>query len=434
VPDASLHVTTYPRLGERLYSARLPVGLAVYVLPRPGYAKKYATFATRYGSVDNRFREPGGSVLEVPDGIAHFLEHQMFAQEYGDAFERFAELGASANAFTSYTNTTYLFSCTDRFDDAFRLLLDFVQEPHFTDAGTEKERGIIQQEIRMYDDNPSWRLRQGLHQCLYQVHPFRIDIAGTVESVGRITTDLLRRCYATFYHPANMVVSVVGDVDPEGVVALVEDRIAAHGHRTREPVERLLPAEPPEVASRSFEARMAVARPLLAVGFKERQVGVAGRQRLERDLATDLLLEVLFGPASDNYDAWYQAGLVDRTFAAGYYGEDAFGLSRIGGETDRPGELQEAIMAAVRRARSRGIPAADFRRVQNKAIGGFVSQFNSPEALAYLLNEAHFAGVRPFDYLEVLESLTPDHLERRLAEHLDPDYAAVAVVLPHGRA
>lgn len=418
------------RLSEVVYTARLPVGLAVQVLPRPGFAKKYATFATRYGSVDNRFRTPDGQILEVPDGIAHFLEHQMFAQEDGDAFEKFAALGASANAFTTYTSTTYLFSCTERFEEALRVLLDFVQEPYFTDEGTAKERGIIQQEIRMYEDNPSWRLRQGLHQCLYQVHPFRIDIAGTVESVGRITTDLLQRCYQTFYHPGNMVVSVVGDVDPERVVELVAERVEAHGHQPRGLAERLIPDEPPEVGARRFEARMAVARPLLAVGFKERQVGLSGRARLQRDLATELLLEILFGPASAHYDAWYNAGLIDRTFGAGYYGEATFGLSRIGGETDRPAELEQAILAAVGEARQTGINPADFERVQHKAIGSFVAQFNSPEALAYLLNDSYFSDVGLFDYLDVLTSLTPADLERRLREHLDPAFAAVAVVLP----
>lgn len=423
----------HERLAEDLYEAQLPPGLRVLVLPRPGFAKKYATFATRYGSVDNRFRLKGEKDwVEVPDGIAHFLEHQLFAQEYGDAFERFSELGAEANAFTTFTSTTYLFSTTDAFEENLEVLLDFVQTPHFTDQGTEKEKGIIQQEIRMYQDNPNWRLGQNLREALFQRHPFRIDIAGTVESVGAITTELLETCYRTFYHPSNMVLSVVGDVDPEGVVEQVAADLAKRGYEDQPEIERSFPEEPEAVARQRVEAEMAVSRPLFVLGFKERHHPADGRELVEREVATDILHELLFGPSSDIYNRLYEEGLVDGTFSSSYYGEKDFGMSRLGGATDEPDRLYEELLGAVEEARQRGVKAEDFERVRRKLYGDFISHFDSPETLAYILNATYFHDTSIFAYLEAIESITLEEVNRRLARHFDPSSHAVSIVRPTG--
>ena len=234
-----------PRLRDRVMHTRLDNGLGVFVMPKPGFHKRYAVFSTHYGSIDNRFRRPDRpDVIEVPDGIAHFLEHQLFEDESGHVFNAFADLGASVNVYTSHTMTSYLFSTTDNFPQAFQRLLDFVQKPHFTPAGVEKEVGIIEQEIQMYQDQPRHRLVMNLLQALYHVHPVRIDIAGTPESIRAITAETLYTCYDTFYHPSNMAVFVVGDVDPDAVLMQVRDDMAARDYTFREPVERLFEREP----------------------------------------------------------------------------------------------------------------------------------------------------------------------------------------------
>lgn len=416
-------------LGEQYFRTAIAGGPVVYVVPRPGYAENYATFATRYGSIDNSFVVSGRQVC-VPDGIAHFLEHQMFAQEDGDAFERFSALGVSANAFTSYSATTYLFQGTDNFEPAFTHLLDFVQEPHFTDAGTDKERGIIQQEIRMYEDSAGWRLQQRLGACLYARHPFAIPIAGTVESVGKITTDDLRLCYQTFYQPGNMVITAVGDLDPDRVLAKVAESLERHPHPPFVPAERILPDEGPSVASAFAEERMPIARPMLAVGFKERDVPVSGRRLLERDIRTTIALEAIFGRSGALYQELYERGLIDGGFGAGYYGEATFGCSRVGGETDDPEALREAIIAAVRRARSDGIPSEAVERQRRAIFGHFVRLFNAPEGLGHALGELHFAGVDLFAYLDVLQTTRPRDIDERARRHLDPDYAAIVIIRP----
>lgn len=218
---------TFEQLQEELYYEKLANGLDVYILPKRGFNKTYATFTTKYGSVDNHFIPLGKEeFVKVPDGIAHFLEHKLFEKEDGDVFQQFSRQGASANAFTSFTRTAYLFSSTSNVELNLETLMDFVQEPYFTEKTVEKEKGIIGQEITMYDDNPDWRLYFGLIENLYQNHPVKIDIAGTIDSISHITKDMLYECYNTFYHPSNMLLFVVGPVDVEKIMNQIKENQA----------------------------------------------------------------------------------------------------------------------------------------------------------------------------------------------------------------
>ena len=206
----------FEQLQEELYYEKLANGLDVYILPKQGFNKSFATFTTKYGSVDNHFKSlEKQEFVQVPDGIAHFLEHKLFEKEDGDVFQQFSKQGASANAFTSFTRTAYLFSSTSEFEQNLTTLIDFVQDPYFSEKTVEKEKGIIGQEINMYDDNPDWRLYFGTIANMYHHHPVKIDIAGTVESIAPITKDMLYECYHTFYHPSNMLLFIIGPVDAE---------------------------------------------------------------------------------------------------------------------------------------------------------------------------------------------------------------------------
>ena len=210
-------------LDERYYEIDHPTGLKIFVMPKAHYRSAYAVIGTKYGSIDNRFkRSDAAEYTQVPEGIAHFLEHKLFESEELDAFQRFAATGASANAYTSFDKTCYLFQCSDRFDQSLEILLDFVQHPYFTPQTVEKEQGIIGQEITMYYDVPGWMSTFNLLRCLYKNHPVRIDIAGTVESISHITDKLLYDCYNTFYNLHNMALAVVGNVTPEQVLAVCD--------------------------------------------------------------------------------------------------------------------------------------------------------------------------------------------------------------------
>ncbi|MDB4867811.1 MAG: insulinase family protein [Cohnella sp.] len=304
----------YPKLQETVWHEKMDNGLEVFVLPKAGFTKTYATFTTQFGSVDNHFRPPGGEDMKVPDGIAHFLEHKMFEEPEGDVFSKFAVQGASANAFTSFDRTVYLFSATRQIPENLTTLIDFVQNPYFTDENVEKEKGIIIQEIDMYRDNPDWRVYFGLIEALYRKHPVHIDIAGTAESVRSITKEMLYDCYHTFYHPSNMTLFVVGGVDSEATLELVRRNQAGKSFPPGGEIRRIIEQEPPEVRTEKRELPLPVSLPKCLFGFKEAQGPTAGEEGIRQELATKLVLETVLGPSSPLYQRLYDDNLISDNF------------------------------------------------------------------------------------------------------------------------
>lgn len=419
----------YYNLQETLYYEAMDNGLHVYVLPKPGFQKTYATFATKYGSVDNHFRVEGQNEVRVPDGIAHFLEHKMFEEPEGDIFAKFASSGASANAFTSFDQTVYLFSATENIKDNLETLIDFVQNPYFTDQNVEKEKGIIGQEINMYQDNPDWRAYFGLIEALYKEHPVRIDIAGTVESIGTITKEDLYTCYNAFYHPSNMLLFVVGGVDPEETMEWVRSNQARKSYEKQGSIERLFEPEPQEVAQKRKESRLAVSLPKCLFGFKEKQVGLTGEKQLKRDLTTKIMLDLLFGSSTELYQKLYDEDLISDSFGHEYNSSPQYAFSAVGGDTKDPDLLLSRIREEVDRLKSAGFQAADFERARKKKMGGYLRMLNSPENIAHEFTRYQFRGADLFKVLPVYESITLEDVNQRLAEHVDWEQMAVSVVL-----
>jgi predicted Zn-dependent peptidase len=418
-------------LNEKVYMRRVEPGLEVFVLPKKGYIKKYATFSTNFGSIDSHFMlEEEDKELRVPDGVAHFLEHKLFEDEDGNVFDRFAKLGASTNAFTNFNNTAYLFSCTENFEECLEILLDFVQTPYFTEESVEKEKGIIEQEIRMYEDNPQWRLFFNMLAALYKKHPVRIDIAGTVESIRKIDKDVLYQCYRTFYHPSNMAVFVVGDVDPEKVLDQVEANIRKRNYKPLGDIRRIYPDEPQSLEKDYVEQELVVSQPVLNIGFKERDVGYDGEELFKRELVTNLVLDVVFGSSSKLYNALYEEGLIDDEFDAGYVAEKDYSHSMLGGETEHPERLFERLVAGIKEAQSVGISEEQFEHYRRKNMGEFLKSFNSLEFIANNFLAYHFRKINFFSYLEVLQSMTLDDVNKRLQEHFAADNMARSVILP----
>lgn len=419
----------YERLDETVYHDVLDNGLQVYLLPKPGFRKTYATLTTRFGSIDHRFRVENGDVVELPDGIAHFLEHKMFAEEEGDVFYRFAQQGASANAFTGFNRTAYLFSCTDRVKDNLLTLLDFVQRPYFTDESVEKEKGIIGQEIRMYEDDPDWQVYFGLLQSMYVHHPVRIDIAGTVDSIGQITKELLYQCYETFYHPSNMLLFVVGSIEPEQVMDWVRDHQAKKRFAPPPQVTRLYPEEPAVVTTRERRKALPVAVPKLMFGFKETQL-LSGEPLLRRQCETELALEALFGTGSELYQQLYDENLIDDDFGYQTTEETAYAFSLIGGQTPDPDRVLDVVRDHLRRRMQEGIPEDVFERIRRKKIGTWLRSLNVLEFIANQFTSYRFNGTDLFAVLPVLEQMTLETVNRRLREHLTPERMVVSIVEP----
>lgn len=420
----------YKKINETMYLFEHSSGLKVFIIPKKGYSKKYATFSTHYGSVNNEFVIPGETqVTRVPDGIAHFLEHKLFEQKDGSIMEKFSELGSSPNAYTSFSQTVYLFSCTDKFHENFQLLLDFVQNPYITEESVEKEKGIIGQEIRMYEDDAGWRVFFNLLRAFYKNHPVRIDIAGTVESISKINRDILYTCYNTFYHPSNMVVLVVGDVDPEKVFEQVERSIKTT--QSKAEIKRVFPPEEPTSVNQEYiEQKLAVATPMFQMGFKDSRLDSKGLESLKREIAVKLLLEMIMGRSSSLYNQLYNEGLITSNFDFDYTIEENYAFSVFGGESPDPLKVRDRISETIRNLQKNGLDKSGYERIKRAMTGRFLRQFNSVERISHTFITVYFKGVNIFDYFDVYDKITLEYVNGIFKEHFNLDNLALSVVKP----
>ncbi len=356
---------TYDRLAQTIYRDTLPNGLELCVIPKPGFSRKYAFFGTNYGSVDTRFTLDGIQMSSA-DGVAHYLEHKMFDTEDGNALQALSATGASPNAFTSYHMTAYHFECTDGFEENLRTLLSFVSVPYFTQETVDKERGIIAQEIKMYEDSPGSRLGENLFRAMYLHHPLKTNIAGTVESIQEITPQMLYDCHRAFYDPSNMMLCVAADIDPERVRAIALEVLPKEpggvSDRDYGPKEPLVPA------MREISQEMEVSMPMFAIGFKCPELP-EGQDRLRQELIGDLAAELLCGESSALYRRLYEDGLIDTGFSVGYEMLKGMPSLTMSGESDDPHRVLEAILAEAKRIGEQGGNAELFHRLKRSALG-----------------------------------------------------------------
>jgi predicted Zn-dependent peptidase len=424
--------TEYKSVNEVLYSYRHKGGLMAYVITKKGYSKKIATYSTKYGSIDNEFIAPGETnPTKVPDGIAHFLEHKLFEQKDGNVMESFSRLGSNPNAYTSFNQTVYLFSCTDRFEENFRLLLDFVQNPYITDESVEKEKGIIEQEIKMYQDDPAWRAYFNLLRSLYSNHPIRVDIAGTVESISRINKEILYKCYNTFYHPSNMIILVVGDVEPESVFKQVEAGV--RNVKAMPEIKRVFAEEPDKTCKSYEEQELTVSIPLFSLGFKDVKKMPDIREKVKHELAVKVLLEMLMGKSSEFYNRLYEEGLINSTFDFKYSSGDNYAFSIIAGESTQPLKVRDEVVALIEKAGKRGLDRDEFNRIVKSMKGRFMRQFNSIEKISHSFISNYLKGFIVFDYLDVYDKITFEDANNAFLEHFNPDNLAMSVIKPMAR-
>ncbi|MFC0471993.1 EF-P 5-aminopentanol modification-associated protein YfmH [Halalkalibacter kiskunsagensis] len=423
----------FSQIDETLYHEKLDNGLNVYILPKEGFNKTFATFTTKYGSIDQQFTPLGKEQsIKVPDGIAHFLEHKMFEDEEGDVFQDFSKQGASANAFTSFTRTAYLFSSTTNVENNLKTLLDFVQHPYFTEESVEKEKGIINQEITMYDDNPDWRAYFGVIENMFHHHPVKIDIAGTIESISNITKDLLYTCYETFYHPSNMLLFVIGPVDPEKIMEQVKENQGNKEFSQPEEIKRFFEEEPEQVDKEKNVITMPVQTPKCLVGFKETGATRQGDDLLKRELSLNILLDLMFGQSSENYQTLFDEGLIDDSFSFDHSAEEGFGFTIIGGDTKHPDKLASKIKEMIESFKQVSLTDEQVTRAIKKKIGSFLRSLNSPEYIANQFTRYEFNNMNLFDVVSMLETLTVDHLQQVLEDHFQFERFTVCQVKAEG--
>ena len=417
------------KLGEEIHRYDLDCGLPVLVHVKPGFRRKFAVLAANYGSVDAQFVDrASGRTVRMPDGVAHFLEHKLFERKEGDALEVFSRRGAAANAATSFRTTSFFFSCAENFRANLRTLTEVVANPWFSERSIEKERGIIEQEIRMYEDNPDWRGFIHLVRSLYSSHPVRVDITGSVESIAGIDREALLTCYRNFFDPGNLCLVVSGDVEP-GEAADVAER-AFQGKGIGTPATRVPIEEPEEVREVRTEERLPVPRGKLLLGSKDRAVPRTGAELLRRDHLSAILLALMFGSSSETWLRLYERQEIDDSFYTSYAGEEDFGFVTLGGETCEPEKMRSALIREIRRFARDGIRPEDFGRVIHKTIGRFVRALDSQESMCFLLLSSVFRGFDAFRAPTLLRRITPDDVMARHAELFGEDNHATSIVHP----
>ncbi len=410
------------RAGDSYYKIDHPSGLTVFVYPKEGYNSAYAIIGTKYGSVNTCFSLDGGEKITVPDGIAHYLEHKLFESEDGDAFARYAKTGASANAYTSFEKTCYLFSCTDRFDESFEILLDFVQSPYFTAETVAKEQGIIGQEIKMYDDSPDWRVMFNMLEKMYHNHPVKIDIAGTVESIAEITAEKLYQCYNTFYNLNNMALCVAGNVTVDQVLKTCDKMLKPCEKHT---IENYFEDEPYEIIEPYVEQSFPVSVPLFNLGFKER----AERPLNEKELAcTDILLELLASSTSELYQKLMDEKLINTSFSFELFEGPGYCSVIFGGESRAPKQAAEMIKQYIADVKKNGLDREEFESARKSVYGDVISSLNSVGSIANTVTGYHFNGNELFKYIDEVAAATFDDVQNRLAQMLDVNNCTLSVV------
>jgi len=379
-------------------------GLDIYVFPK-NTTTSYALFATHYGSIDNDFMLQGeNSVTSVPSGIAHFLEHKMFTREDGsDAFERFSELGADANAYTSYDKTVFLFSCTSNFKECLSELIDFVTHPFFTDESVKKEQGIIAEEIGMYDDAPPTRCYYGMLRGLYEKHDIKTNICGTVESISQITPELLYRCHEVFYNLSNMVLVVCGNVTAEDVLSVADRPLSGN-----EPlgIVRGKVVEPPFAVRERTVQKMQLAKPVFDIGIKDTEVPTSSHERMKREIAMSIVTDLLFSQTGELYGKLYEMGLISPGLSCAYTVSETFGFCEISGESDDPDKVYAIIKEYFLKKREEGFTEEEFERCRKVFYSSFVRGLDSAEDIANDLMEFVFDGYDYFGYADMILSIT----------------------------
>lgn len=415
---------------EKAYTEKLENGLTVIVIPKKNANKKYVIWGTHFGSIDNRFIMPKtGEEVFIPDGVAHFLEHKMFEQPNGtNSLDTLMALGIDANAYTTNDHTAYLFECTNNFYKGLDELMDYVQHPYFTDANVEKEKGIIGQEIRMYDDDPGWQLYMNAIDCMYKENPIKIDIAGTVESISEITPDVLYKCYNTFYHPSNMIMVICGDFVPEEIIEEVKKRLV-NKETSQGEIKRIYPPKEDEINKPYKEVEMEVSNPLFAIAYKDTEDLKENREQIvAKHIAIEIILNMIIGKSSELYKELYENGDLLAEPSLDYEFSDEYSHIIISGQSKAPEKIQEKIKEVVRKYKENGLDSEHFNRIKKKIYGDYVVEYNSVSDIARMFLADKMKKINSFDYIEEYNTVTKEYTEEVLKNVFKEDKMVLSVI------
>ena len=416
------------KVKEKAYIEKLENGLTVIVFPKKEMQKKYMIWGTNYGSNDNKFIVPGeNEITEVPNGVAHFLEHKLFEQPDGtNSLDTLTALGVNANAYTTNDHTAYLFECTDNFYPAMDELMDYVQHPYFTDENVEKEKGIIGQEIRMYDDYPEWKVYLNALNAMYHNNPIKIDITGTIETISHIDKEILYKCYKTFYHPSNMIIVIAGNFEPEKIIEEVKKRLIKTEEKGE--IRRINSEEPEEIVQPYIEEKLEVSQPLYTIGIKEDVDKLSPNEQVKRYIAMEILLDLIFGKSSKLYKKLYEDGKIFGEPSLSYEIGRKYSHILIAGQSNEPNFVYEEFKKTVEKMQKEGINIEDFKRLKKKEYGEYIREYNDDSDIARMFLTDALKGICTFDYLEEINRINVEYLNQMLESVFKKEKMVLSIV------
>ena len=414
------------KVKETLYKEKLSNGLTIMIIPKKGIQKKYIIWGTKYGSNDNKFIVPGETeITEVPKGVAHFLEHKMFEQENGvNSLDKLTSIGVSANAYTTNDHTAYLYECTDNFYEALDEFMDYVQHPYFTDENVEKEKGIIGQEIRMYDDYPEWRVYLNALECMYHINPIKLDVTGTIETISKINKEILYKCYNTFYNPSNMCLVVSGDFEPEKLLEEIKKRLVDKPQNGE--IKRIFEEEPEQIVKEKAEQEMKVTTPIFNVGIKCKVP--SQEQKVKTHITIEIILNILFGESSELYKELYQEGNMYSSPSISYEFGTNYAHILISENANDPEKMYEKLKNKIQEFIEKGIPEEDFNRIKKMIYGEYIKEFDDVTTIARMFLSDFMKEVNSFDYIEEIEGIDLNYANGVLKDNFKLDKMVLSVV------
>jgi len=414
------------KVKEKAYIDKLDNGLTVIIIPKNDTSKKYIIFGTNFGSIDNHFIMPNNNEeITIPDGVAHFLEHKLFEQENGtNSLDVLSSLGVEANAYTTTDHTAYLFEATDNFYEAFDELMNYVQNPYFTDENVEKEKGIIGQEINMYEDEPSWQVYMNAMKLMYHKTPINIDIAGSIESISKIDKEVLYNSYNTFYNLSNMLLVVCGDFEPEKLMQEIKNRITKNDEQGE--IKRLYPEEEPSIVEKEKIVNMDVNNPIFVIGFKDKLA--QQKELVKKHIAIEIILYMLLGKSSDAYKKLYEQGDLFAQPDLEYEFSKQYAHVLISGTSKNPQNVVNMLKDAIENYKKCGLDEEKFKRIKKKIYGDYVTEYNDVANISRMFLADYFKGINSFDYLEEYSQVTIGYANQVLQETFNEDNMVVSIV------
>ena len=417
------------KVKEKIYKEKLENGLVVMVVPKKNVTKKYMIWGTNYGSNDSQFIVPGEKeITTVPNGVAHFLEHKLFEQENGtNSLDVLTALGVDANAYTTNDHTAYLFQSTDNFYEAMDEFMNYVQHPYFTDENVEKEKGIIGQEIMMYDDYPDWRVYINTLNAMYYENPIKIDITGTIETVNKIDKEILYKCYNTFYNPSNMLLVICGDFEPEKIIEEVKKRLI--DKKQAGEIKRIYPDEKEEIVQEKIEQKLSLSEPLYMIGIKDKQNDTASsEEKVKKHIAIQALLNLIFGRSSKLYQRLYNEGSIYGLPSLDYEFGKTYSHILITGQSNNPEKVFQEFKKEVENFKNNGINKEDLERIKKMMYGDYVREYDDVADISRNILSDYFKGINSFDYLDEIQGINEDVLMQFLKEVFQEDKMVISIV------